>query len=210
MNKWEKSHWKRVENRRNDFEKAQKLMKQHYEKNPNIEVEEAKKVVCEIKNAGGTAKISAHDISSREGCSNLIDQCVAEFGSVDILVNNAGILRDRSLLKMTDEEFDSVWNIHVKGTFWCSQYAALKMKESGGGGSIINTTSGAHFGNFGQAPGGVWIFSGDNRSPNRKRRGGTSPTFRRVERHLFLCNFLCLQKHNYPALSAPNQTTHAA
>ena len=116
----------------------------------DIDVEEAKKVVCEIEDAGGKAKISAHDISSRKGCSNLIDQCAAEFGSVDILVNNAGILRDKSLLKMTDEEFDSVWNIHVKGTFWCSQYAALKMKESGGGGSIINTTSGAHFGNFGQ------------------------------------------------------------
>tara|TARA_B100000965_G_C19534110_1_gene732519 strand:+ start:438 stop:1340 length:903 start_codon:yes stop_codon:yes gene_type:complete len=116
----------------------------------DIDVEEAKKVVCEIENAGGIAKISAHDISSREGCYKLIDQCIAEFGSVDILVNNAGILRDKSLLKMTDEEFDSVWNIHVKGTFWCSQSAALKMKESGKGGSIINTTSGAHFGNFGQ------------------------------------------------------------
>ena len=51
---------------------------------------------------------------------------------------------------MTDEDFDYVWNIHVKGTFWSSQLAALKMKESGKGGSIINTTSGAHFGNFGQ------------------------------------------------------------
>ena len=51
---------------------------------------------------------------------------------------------------MTDEDFDSVWNIHVKGTFWSSQLAALRMKESGKGGSIINTTSGAHFGNFGQ------------------------------------------------------------
>jgi 3-oxoacyl-[acyl-carrier protein] reductase len=51
---------------------------------------------------------------------------------------------------MTDDDFDSVWNIHVKGTFWCSQSAALIMKEQGKGGSIINTTSGAHFGNFGQ------------------------------------------------------------
>ena len=101
-------------------------------------------------NEGGIAKTSSQDISSRAGCSLLIEECIKEFGNIDILVNNAGVLRDKSLLKMNDEEFDSVWNIHVKGTFWSSQLAALKMKESGRGGSIINTTSGAHFGNFGQ------------------------------------------------------------
>ena len=90
------------------------------------------------------------DISNEQSVENLYNSIKEHSDNIDILVNNAGILRDRSLLKMTDEEFDSVWNIHVKGTFWCSQYAALKMKESGGGGSIINTTSGAHFGNFGQ------------------------------------------------------------
>ena len=116
----------------------------------DIDSEEAEKVVNEILDEGGVAKISSQDISSREGCSLLIDDCVTEFGNIDILVNNAGILRDKSLLKMTDEDFDSVWNIHVKGTFWSSQLAALRMKESGKGGSIINTTSGAHFGNFGQ------------------------------------------------------------
>ena len=116
----------------------------------DIDSEEAEKVVNEILDEGGVAKISSQDISSREGCSLLIDECVTEFGNIDILVNNAGILRDKSLLKMTDDDFDSVWNIHVKGTFWSSQLAALRMKESGKGGSIINTTSGAHFGNFGQ------------------------------------------------------------
>ena len=116
----------------------------------DIDSEEAEEVVNEILDEGGVAKTSSQDISSREGCSLLIDECVTEFGNIDILVNNAGILRDKSLLKMTDEDFDSVWNIHVKGTFWSSQLAALRMKESGKGGSIINTTSGAHFGNFGQ------------------------------------------------------------
>ena len=116
----------------------------------DIDSEEAENVVNEILDEGGVAKISSQDISSREGCSLLIDECVTEFGNIDILVNNAGILRDKSLLKMTDEDFYSVWNIHVKGTFWSSQLAALRMKESGKGGSIINTTSGAHFGNFGQ------------------------------------------------------------
>ena len=116
----------------------------------DIDSEEAKKVDKEILNDGGVAKTSSQDVSSRAGCSLLIEECVKEFGNIDILVNNAGALRDKSLLKMTDEDFDSVWNIHVKGTFWSSQLAALKMKESGRGGSIINTTSGAHFGNFGQ------------------------------------------------------------
>jgi 3-oxoacyl-[acyl-carrier protein] reductase len=51
---------------------------------------------------------------------------------------------------MTDEEFDAVWLVHVKGTFWCAQAAALAMKERGRGGVIINTSSGSHFGNFGQ------------------------------------------------------------
>ena len=80
----------------------------------------------------------------------MVQSVTDQYKRIDILVNNAGVLRDKSLLKMNDEEFDCVWNIHVKGTFWSSQLAALKMKESGRGGSIINTTSGAHFGNFGQ------------------------------------------------------------
>ena len=116
----------------------------------DIDIEEAKKVAAEINELGGIAQISSQDISSRKGSEMLINECKEHFYSVDILVNNAGILRDKSFLKMTDEDFDDVWNIHVKGTFWCSQAAALLMKEQGEGGSIINTTSGAHFGNFGQ------------------------------------------------------------
>ena len=61
-----------------------------------------------------------------------------------------GIVRDRSLLKMTDDEFDDVVRIHAKSTFWVGQLAARHMKARGQGGTIINTTSGAHFGNFGQ------------------------------------------------------------
>ena len=116
----------------------------------DVDAEEAQKVAKEITDAGGIAQISSQDISSRQGSETLIRECINHFNSIDILINNAGILRDKSFLKMTDDDFDSVWNIHVKGTFWCSQSAALIMKEQGKGGSIINTTSGAHFGNFGQ------------------------------------------------------------
>ena len=116
----------------------------------DVDAEEAQKVAKEITDAGGIAQISSQDISSRQGSETLIRECINHFNSIDILINNAGILRDKSFLKMTDNDFDVVWNIHVKGTFWCSQSAALIMKEQGKGGSIINTTSGAHFGNFGQ------------------------------------------------------------
>ncbi len=116
----------------------------------DIMLEEAQKVVEEIKAAGGNAVASDADISTREGCEALIQLCCDEFGKIDILVNNAGVLRDKSMLKLEDADFELVWRVHVMGTFWCSQTAAKKMIEQGSGGSIVNTTSGAHFGNFGQ------------------------------------------------------------
>ena len=116
----------------------------------DIDLSEAEKVAEEIRESGGIAKTSSQDISSRLGAENLVQECVTHFSSLDILVNNAGILRDRTFLKMSDEDFDSVWNVHVKGTFWCSQVASILMKEQGKGGSIVNTTSGAHFGNLGK------------------------------------------------------------
>jgi len=116
----------------------------------DVNAKAASDVVAEIEAAGGTALMSAHDIASRAGAQALVDICVESFGAIDVLVNNAGNLRDRSFLKMTDEEFDAVWLVHVKGTFWCTQAAAQAMKEQGRGGAVINTSSGSHFGNFGQ------------------------------------------------------------
>jgi len=116
----------------------------------DVDAAEAAKVVREIAQAGGRAVASSDDIGTRKGAEALIERCAREFGSVDAVVNNAGIVRDRTFLKMSDEEFDDVWRIHVKGTFWCSQLGALRMKEGGRGGAIVNTTSGAHMGNFGQ------------------------------------------------------------
>ena len=116
----------------------------------DIDGEQAHEVVQAIESAGGRAIACDANIASRDGAQSLVDTCLQAFGSVDVLVNNAGNLRDRSFLKMTDEEFDAVWQVHVKGTFWCSQAAALAMREQGRGGAIVNTTSGAHFGSFGQ------------------------------------------------------------
>lgn len=117
----------------------------------DIDTTEAESVVEEIRTGGGKACANGADISSRQGAEDLLAQCVAAFGKVDALVNNAGIVRDRSFLKMTDDDFDGVLRIHLYGTFRCSQVAARRLQEQGTGGAIVNTTSAAHFGNFGQA-----------------------------------------------------------
>jgi 3-oxoacyl-[acyl-carrier protein] reductase len=116
----------------------------------DVDLGEAESVVKEIEAAGGLAVANGDDVGTRAGCEALVAQCVSEFGRIDAAINNAGIVRDRSFLKMTDEEFDDVFRIHAKSTFWVSQAAALRMREQGDGGCIVNTTSGAHMGNFGQ------------------------------------------------------------
>ena len=116
----------------------------------DIDLEEAQKVVEEIAEKGGKASANASDISHREGARDLVEQCVNEFGAIHAIVNNAGNVRDRSFLKMSDDEFEAVLRVHVYGTFMCSQEAALRMRDQGSGGCIVNTVSAAHFGNFGQ------------------------------------------------------------
>jgi len=108
-------------------------------------------VVAEIRAAGGKAEASHDSISSKEGADALIERALSAFGRVDVLLNNAGILRDKTLLKMSREEWQAVLDVHLTGSFFCTQAAALKMKEQGSG-SIINTTSvSGMLGNFGQA-----------------------------------------------------------
>jgi 3-oxoacyl-[acyl-carrier protein] reductase len=116
----------------------------------DVDLAEAQKVVAEIAAQGGKAVASGDDIGARAGARALIAQCVDAFGAIHILVNNAGNVRDKSFLKMTDEDFSDVLRVHVHGTFLCGQEAALRMRDQGTGGSIVNTVSAAHFGNFGQ------------------------------------------------------------
>ena len=111
----------------------------------------ADKVVAEITAAGGKAVASYDSVASVEGGKNIVKTAVDAFGTVDILVNNAGILRDKSMLKLTEDDWDAVMNVHVKGAFCVTQPAFAVMKEKGYG-RIVNTTSGAGlYGNFGQA-----------------------------------------------------------
>jgi NAD(P)-dependent dehydrogenase (short-subunit alcohol dehydrogenase family) len=116
----------------------------------DVDLAEAQSAMQEIVQAGGRAAANGSDIGTRKGCEELVAQCVSEFGKIDGVVNNAGIVRDRSFLKMSDQEFDDVFRIHAKSTFWCSQEAARHMVERGTGGCILSTTSGALMGNFGQ------------------------------------------------------------
>ncbi len=106
-------------------------------------------VVEEIKKAGGQA-VASYD-SVADSADRIVAKAVEAFGGVDILVNNAGILRDKTIHNMTDEMWDSVIAVHLRGTFACTRAAARVMKEKGGG-RIINTTSVAGLkGNFGQS-----------------------------------------------------------
>jgi 3-oxoacyl-[acyl-carrier protein] reductase len=116
----------------------------------DVDLDEARKVVEEIAAKGGKAVASGADIGAREGARALIAQCVDTYGAIHIMVNNAGNARDKSFLKMTDEDFSDVLRVHVHGTFLCGQEAALRMRDQGTGGSIVNTVPAAHFGNFGQ------------------------------------------------------------
>ncbi|MEC7203853.1 MAG: SDR family NAD(P)-dependent oxidoreductase, partial [Pseudomonadota bacterium] len=84
----------------------------------------AQQVVDEIKAAGGEAIINGDDVSNFDGAKNMVDTAINTFGKLDILVNNAGILRDRMLVNMTEEEWDAVIQVHLKGTFAPSRHAA--------------------------------------------------------------------------------------
>lgn len=111
----------------------------------------ASKVVAEITEAGGQAIANFDSVADPAGAQRIIDIAVKHFGRLDILVNNAGILRDKTLLKMTEEMWDSVIAVHLKGTFLCTQAAAKQMIAQQEGGRIVNTTSVSGMrGNFGQ------------------------------------------------------------
>ena len=107
--------------------------------------------VCkEIEALGGEAVPNYDSVSDFDGAGRIVQTAVDAFGTVDILVNNAGIVRDRSLLKMEESDFDAVIGVHLKGTFNCTRHAAPIMKNKGYG-RIVNITSSAGLrGNFGQ------------------------------------------------------------
>ena len=125
----------------------------------------AQRVVAEIRSAGGRAVASHWDVGTVAGGEAILKDALDAFGEVHILVNNAGILRDKSLVKMEEGDFDIVVRVHLKGTYCVTKPVFAHMKDSGRGGVIVNTTSTSglrgNFGqtNYGSAKAGIWGFS---------------------------------------------------
>lgn len=106
----------------------------------------AEEVAAEIRDAGGEAVANTDDISTWDGGAGLVRQAIDTFGGLDVLVNNAGILRDRMIFSMTEEEWDAVIKVHLKGTFATSRHASAYWRDRSKAGEtndarIINTTS---------------------------------------------------------------------
>ncbi|MCZ6571327.1 MAG: SDR family NAD(P)-dependent oxidoreductase [Deltaproteobacteria bacterium] len=111
----------------------------------------ADQVVDEIKLAGGEAVANYESVTSVEGGEKILKTALDAFDQVDILINNAGILRDKTLSKMEESEWDSVVAVHLKGTYCVTRPVFKHMKERGAGGVIVNTSSTSGLvGNFGQ------------------------------------------------------------
>ena len=107
--------------------------------------------VEEIADAGGRAVAEVVAVGTTEAAETLVGRAVAEFGRLDAMVTNAGVLRDRVLWKMTDDDFDSVVHVHLRGTFTCARAAVMRFREQGTGGRLILVGSPAgQRGNFGQ------------------------------------------------------------
>lgn len=127
----------------------------------------AEQVAAEIRAAGGRALAHTGDVSDHEQARALVESAVTTFGQLDILVNNAGILRDRMVFSMTEDEWDSVIRVHLKGHFNTTHFASVhwraRAKASGGPvhGRIVNTSSEAFLAgsagqpNYAAAKGGI-------------------------------------------------------
>ncbi len=120
------------------------------------DISAAQEVVDEIKALGGQGAVNGADVSDWDASREMIEQAVETFGGLDVVVNNAGILRDRMLTNMTEDEWDLVIKVHLKGTFCPSRHAAAYWRErskngQANDGRIINTTSvSGLYGNVGQ------------------------------------------------------------
>ncbi|NMF88583.1 SDR family NAD(P)-dependent oxidoreductase [Aromatoleum petrolei] len=131
----------------------------------DFNAENAAKVVHEIEVNGGRAVAAVADVSSMAGGESILVTALEAFGRVDILINNAGILRDKGLANLSEEMWDAVVNVHLKGTFCVTQPVFRWMKDNKAGGVIVNTSSSSGLAgnvgqtNYGAAKAGIWGFS---------------------------------------------------
>lgn len=111
----------------------------------------AQDVVREITAAGGRAVVSTHSVASWDDAQAMVQTAIDMYGRIDAVVNNAGNLRDGLFHKMSEEEFDSVLSVHLKGSFNVSRAAAPFLKTQASGAYIHMTSTSGLIGNFGQA-----------------------------------------------------------
>ncbi len=102
---------------------------------------DVKRAAAQVAERGSRAIGLAADVSQQDQAEALVSQTVAEFGRLDILVNCAGIIARSGILEATEEQWDSVLGVNLKGTFFCSRAAADHMVARGGGGAIVNIAS---------------------------------------------------------------------
>ncbi len=116
----------------------------------DVNVDNAKNVAKKVKANGGEVLVCIADVCKKSEVEDMIKQTLERFGRLDILVNNAGINRDSFAKKMSEEQWDKVIDVNLKGTFLCAQAALGPMIEQKSG-KIINTASIGALGNIGQA-----------------------------------------------------------
>ncbi|MFN3602738.1 MAG: SDR family oxidoreductase [Dietzia sp.] len=117
----------------------------------DVNAESADAAVAAITGAGGRAVAEVVPVGTTESAEQLVGRAVREFGRLDVMVTNAGVLRDRVLWNMSDEDFDTVVQVHLRGTFTCVREAARHFRAQGEGGRVILAGSPAgQRGNFGQ------------------------------------------------------------
>ena len=111
----------------------------------------AARTAQEIVGLGGEAVHDTNSVATPEGGEAVIATAVAAFGRVDVVVNNAGILRDKAFHNLTPELLDPVLDVHLKGAFWVTRPAWVRMREQGYGRVVCTTSSSGILGNFGQS-----------------------------------------------------------
>jgi NAD(P)-dependent dehydrogenase (short-subunit alcohol dehydrogenase family) len=123
----------------------------------DIRLEAAQAVVSEVQAAGGEAMANSGDITTMAGAQSIVDAAVAAYGEVHVLVNNAGILRDRMFISLSEDDWDQVMRVHLKGHFCLANILGRRWRDAAKAGNkiearIINTSSGAGLqGSIGQS-----------------------------------------------------------
>lgn len=110
----------------------------------------AQKVVDEIIASGGKAVANGDDVSTMAGGENILKTALDAFGRCDILVCNAGILRDKTFANTSEDDWDKVIKVHLKGTYCCALPVWKHMKDNGGGSMVLTSSGSGLYGNFGQ------------------------------------------------------------